>query len=381
MRRKKEFIAMLLAGGQGSRLGVLTKRNAKPAVAFGGKYRIIDFSLSNCVNSHIDTVGVLTQYKPLTLNAYLSNGSAWDLDSPDGGMHILPPYATETGGEWYLGTADAIYHNMDFIESYDPDYVLILSGDHLYKMDYTKMLSFHKEKNAALTVSVINVPLKEASRFGIMDVDEDSNIIKFTEKPKNPTSTLASMGIYIFSWPVLRDALLADHDDPNSSKDFGKDIIPKLLKEGHRLCAYTFSGYWQDVGTIDSYYNTQMDLLNENPEFNIFENTFRIFSNSNVSPPHFIGENAIVERSLICNGCTILGTVKNSILSSDIYVEKNAVCDGAIILPGACIEEGAVVRRAIVGEGSTVAAGALLCGDPETGKIAVIGDLVRYTKH
>ncbi len=318
--RKKECVAMLLAGGQGSRLLALTKRNTKPAVAFGGKYRIIDFSLSNCVNSNIDTVGVLTQYKPLILNSYLGTGEAWDLDDSDGGVHVLPPYATEQGGEWYNGTADAIYHNIDFIDNYSPEYVVILSGDHLYKMDYNKMLEFHKERGADLTVSVIEVPWEDASRFGVMSVDKDMNITKFAEKPKEPDSNLASMGLYIFNWDVLRRALLEDHDDPDSEKDFGKNIIPKLLREGKKLCAYTFTGYWQDVGTIDSYYSSQMALLEENPEFDIFEDDMRIFSNSNISPPHYVGRNGEVERSLVCNGCIVLGKVVDSILSSDVYV-------------------------------------------------------------
>ena len=376
--RKKECMAMLLAGGQGSRLLALTKRNAKPAVAFGGKYRIIDFSLSNCVNSNIDTVGVLTQYKPLILNSYLGTGEAWDLDDSDGGVHVLPPYATETGGQWYSGTADAIYHNIDFIDNYDPEYVVILSGDHLYKMDYNKMLQFHKAQGADLTVSVIEVPWEEASRFGVMSVDGEMNITKFAEKPKNPDSNLASMGLYIFTWSVLRKALLEDHDDPNSDKDFGKNIIPKLLAEGKKLCAYTFSGYWQDVGTIDSYYNSQMDLLEENPEFNIFEDDMRIFSNSNVSPPHYVGKNGEVVRSLICNGCMVLGTVKNSILSSDVYVGEGAVVEKSILLPGVRVEANARVFQAIVGEGSVIEEGACFCGGTEQERIALLGDSEHY---
>ncbi len=372
--RKKECVAMLLAGGQGSRLLALTKRNAKPAVAFGGKYRIIDFSLSNCVNSNIDTVGVLTQYKPLILNSYLGTGEAWDLDDSDGGVHVLPPYATETGGQWYNGTADAIYHNIDFIDNYSPEYVVILSGDHLYKMDYNEMLQFHKAKNADLTVSVIEVPWEDASRFGVMSVDGEQNITKFAEKPKNPDSNLASMGLYIFNWDVLRRALLEDHDDPESEKDFGKNIIPKLLGEGKKLCAYTFSGYWQDVGTIDSYYNSQMDLLEENPEFNIFEDNMRIFSNSNVSAPHYVGENGEVERSLICNGCMVLGSVKNSILSSDVYIGEGALVEKSILLPGVRVEANARVFQAIVGEGSVIEEGACFCGGTEQERIALLGD-------
>lgn len=372
--RKKECVAMLLAGGQGSRLLALTKRNAKPAVAFGGKYRIIDFSLSNCVNSNIDTVGVLTQYKPLILNSYLGTGEAWDLDDSDGGVHVLPPYATEQGGEWYNGTADAIYHNIDFIDNYDPEYVVILSGDHLYKMDYNLMLEFHKERKADLTVSVIEVPWEDASRFGVMSVDSEMNITKFAEKPKQPESNLASMGLYIFNWDVLRRALLEDHDDPNSEKDFGKNIIPKLLNEGKKLCAYTFSGYWKDVGTIDSYYNSQMDLLNEDPEFNIFEDDMRIFSNSNISPPHYVGANGEVERSLICNGCIVLGKVQDSILSSDVYVGEGAIVEKSILLPGVRVEAHARVFQAILGEGSVIEAGACFCGGNDQERIALLGD-------
>jgi len=372
--RKKEIVAMLLAGGQGSRLGALTKRNAKPAVAFGGKYRIIDFPLSNCTNSGIDTVGVLTQYKPLILNSYVGNGSAWDLDSSDGGLHILPPYFTESGGKWYEGTADAIYRNIDFLERYDPEYVLILSGDQLYKMDYSEMLAFHKKNNAALTVSVIEVPMEDANRFGIMTVDDNMRITKFTEKPKEPDSNLASMGIYIFNWDALHDALIRDHQDIESKKDFGGDIIPKMLATGQSLYAYLFEGYWQDVGTIRSYYETQMDLLKDDPEFNIFENKMRIYSNSNMAPPHFVGSNAQISSSLICNGCTVLGTVKNSIISTDVYIGEGAVVEDSIILPEVRIEAGAAVKRAIVGEESVISEGAVFSGEDFAEGIAVLGD-------
>ena len=365
---------MLLAGGQGSRLLALTKRNAKPAVAFGGKYRIIDFSLSNCINSNINTVGVLTQYKPTILNAYLGNGEAWDLDAQDGGVHVLPPYSTETGGNWYNGTADAIYHNIDFLDHHNPEYVAILSGDHLYKMDYNKMLDFHKEMKADLTVSVIPVPIEEASRFGIMSIDEENAITKFTEKPKEPESNLASMGLYIFSWPVLRTALLEDHDDPDSEHDFGKNLIPKLLKEGKRLYAYKFTGYWQDVGTIDSYYNSQMALLEDDPEFDIFDDDMKIFSNDNISPPHYVGKDGIVERSIVCNGCVIEGTVKNSILSSNVFVGPGALVEDAILLPGVRVEEGARVFQAIAGEEAVIEAGACFCGGNKKEKIALLGD-------
>ena len=374
--QKKECIAMLLAGGQGSRLGVLTRNNAKPAVSFGGKYRIIDFSLSNCVNSGIDTVGVLIQYRPLVLNHYLGTGEAWDLDSSDGGVHVLPPYATETGGQWYAGTADAIYHNIDFIDSYHPEYVLILSGDHLYKMNYNLMLAEHKAKDADLTVSVIEVPWEEASRFGIMTVDEEERIVKFSEKPKEPDSNLASMGIYIFSWPVLRRALLEDHMDPASEKDFGKNIIPRLLAEGRKLYAYRFSGYWKDVGTIESYYEAQMDLMRENSGFNIFESDMRIFSNSNIYPPHFVGENAVVSGSLVCNGCLVDGEVTGSILGSGVVVEEGAVVRDSILLPHTRIGRGCRIVRTIVNEGVQIAEGSEI-GSLE-GEISVIGESSKY---
>ena len=374
--QKKECIAMLLAGGQGSRLGVLTRNNAKPAVSFGGKYRIIDFSLSNCVNSGIDTVGVLIQYRPLVLSHYLGTGEAWDLDSSDGGVHVLPPYATETGGQWYAGTADAIYHNIDFIDSYNPEYVLILSGDHLYKMNYNLMLAEHKAKGADLTVSVIEVPWEEASRFGIMTVDGDERIVKFSEKPKEPDSNLASMGIYIFSWPVLRRALLEDHMDPASEKDFGKNIIPRLLAADMKLYAYRFSGYWKDVGTIDSYYEAQMDLMRENAEFNIFESEMRIFSNSNIYPPHFVGENAVVSGSLICNGCVVEGEVTGSILGSGVVIEEGAVVEDSILLPHTHIGRGCHIVRTIVNENVRIAEGSEI-RDPN-GEISVIGENSKY---
>jgi len=352
--KKKECIAMLLAGGQGSRLYALTKNNAKPAVSFGGKYRIIDFSLSNCINSGIDTVGVLVQYRPLVLNRYLGTGASWDLDSPDGGVYVLPPYATETGGQWYAGTADAIYHNIEFLDSYNPEYVLILSGDHLYQMDYNAMLEAHKEKGADLTVSVIEVPWKEASRFGIMSVDAEGRIVKFSEKPKEPDSNLASMGIYIFSWPVLRAALLADHDDPDSDKDFGKNIIPTLLSQGKNLFSYRFSGYWKDVGTVDSYYEAQMELMEEGAELNIFNQEPPIFSNSNMYPPHRIGPGGTVENSMICNGCVVDGQVKHSILGSGAVIEEDCVIEDSIILPNAIIGKGSRIIRSIVNEGSRI---------------------------
>ena len=370
--QKKECIAMLLAGGQGSRLGDLTSNIAKPAVSFGGKYRIIDFSLSNCANSGIDTVGVLTQYRPLVLNRYIGTGAAWDMDSANGGVRVLPPYATQTGGEWYAGTADAIYHNIDYIDSYDPEYVLILSGDHIYKMDYQKMLAAHKANNAGLTVSVIEVPWEEASRFGIMTTDDQDRIVKFSEKPKEPDSNLASMGIYIFSWKVLRRALLEDHDDPASEKDFGKNIIPRLLSQGENLFAYRFSGYWKDVGTIDSYYEAQMEMMDENPPFNVYEKSMRIFSNSNIYPPHYVGENGRVYNSMICNGCVVTGEVNHSIMGSGAKAWDNTLVKDSIILPGAVISEGCTVIRAIVNEGVTVKPNSVI--GSEEGPITVVGE-------
>lgn len=372
--RKKECIAMLLAGGQGSRLGALTSRIAKPAVAFGGKYRIIDFSLSNCVNSNIDTVGVLIQYRPLALNAYLGTGAPWDLDEQDGGVFVLPPYATQAGGEWYAGTADSVLKNLDFIDNYDPEYVLIISGDHLYTMDYNKMLEFHKQHQAELTVSVIEVPLEEASRFGIITAGEDGEIQRFTEKPKNPDSTLASMGIYIFDWPVLRSALQEDAANEESEHDFGKNVIPMLLAQRRRLFAYPFSGYWRDVGTIDSYYEANMDLLAEKPEFDIFEQGRQLYSNANIFPPHYVGEKAVVQNSLVCNGCTVLGEVRNSILSTEAYVGPGAKVKDAILLPGARVESGARVMRAIVGERAVIETNAYFGSQDKEQPIVVVGD-------
>lgn len=371
--RQQECVAMLLAGGQGSRLGALTKKIAKPAVAFGGKYRIIDFSLSNCTNSNINTVGVLTQYKPLLLNSYISTGAAWDLDDAYGGVFLLPPYATETGGQWYQGTADAIFQNIDFIDNYDPQYVLVISGDHLYKMDYSLMLDFHKKNVADLTISVMEVPWEDASRFGILTADDTGRISKFSEKPKNPDSNLASMGIYIFSWPVLKEALLKDSLNSSSDHDFGKNVIPMLLGEGKKLYAYTFTGYWKDVGTIDSYYNTNMELLNPDSPFNIFEENMRVFSNSNIYPPHYIGPDAVVENSLVCNGCRVRGEIHHSILSFDVHIEDGARVTDSILLPGAKIGKNARIFRSIIGEQSVIGEDTVL-GSPDSQEITVIGD-------
>lgn len=371
--RQQECVAMLLAGGQGSRLGALTKKIAKPAVAFGGKYRIIDFSLSNCTNSNINTVGVLTQYKPLLLNSYISTGAAWDLDDAYGGVFLLPPYATETGGQWYQGTADAIFQNIDFIDNYAPQYVLVISGDHLYKMDYSLMLDFHKKNDADLTISVMEVPWEDASRFGILTADDTGRISKFSEKPKNPDSNLSSMGIYIFSWPVLKEALLKDSLNSSSDHDFGKNVIPMLLGEGKKLYAYTFTGYWKDVGTIDSYYNTNMELLNPDSPFNIFEENMRVFSNSNIYPPHYIGPDAVVENSLVCNGCRVRGEIHHSILSFDVHIEDGARVTDSILLPGAKIGKNARIFRSIIGEQSVIGEDTVL-GSPDSQEITVIGD-------
>lgn len=355
---KKKIIAMLLAGGQGSRLGVLTKSMAKPAVPFGGKYRIIDFPLSNCVNSDIDTVGVLTQYEPLALNAYLGSGQPWDLDRMNGGVYVLPPYVSGSTGQWYSGTANAIFQNIPFIDQYDPEYVLILSGDHIYKMDYAKMLAYHVGKKADATIAVLTVPMEEASRFGIMNADESGRIIDFEEKPKVPKSNKASMGIYIFNWRILRPYLVADEADSESSHDFGKNIIPKLLRSGAGLYAYSFSGYWKDVGTIGSLWEANMDLIGKDPEFHMSDKDWRIYSKSNAMPPHYIGENAVVRNSLVSEGCVVHGRVGHSVLFTGAHIGEGAVVTDSIVMPNAVIEDNAVIKKAIIGEGAVVKSGA-----------------------
>lgn len=357
MARKKEIVAMLLAGGQGTRLQVLTKDMAKPAVPFGGKYRIIDFPLSNCSNSGISTVGVLTQFMPLELNSYMGNGNPWDLDRVDGGLTILPPYTAGKTGEWYKGTANAIYQNIKYIEQYDPEYVLILSGDHIYKMNYNKMLDFHKEKEADLTVAHINVPLEEASRFGILNTNDDLQIIEFLEKPENPISTKASMGIYIFNWKVLKEYLIRDEENPESEKDFGKNIIPMLLEENRRIFAFPFAGYWKDVGTIESLWEANMDLIKRRDEFNISDKTWKIYYRHEGKLPQFIGDSAQVTDSMISDGTIVLGTVHESIVSSGVSIEKNAKVQGSIIMQNAVIEEGATVINSIIAEGTVVKSG------------------------
>ena len=361
---KKECIAMLLAGGQGSRLYVLTGNVAKPAVPFGGKYRIIDFPLSNCTNAGIDTVGVLTQYKPLELNSYIGSGQPWDLDRANGGVHILPPYMVEGDkGSWYKGTANAIYQNIGFVDMYDPDYVVILSGDHIYKMNYMKMVQTHKAAGAACTISVLEVPWDEASRFGIMNVDSEDNIVEFQEKPKQPKSNLASMGIYVFSWQKLREYLIEDENDPDSSNDFGKNIIPKMLAAGEKMLAYRFEGYWKDVGTLESLWDANMDMLSRG-ELDLLESSWPIYSRIPSAPPAFMGKLAKVEHSVMTQGCDVSGSVFNSVLSDNVVVEEGAEVQYSVLMPGVHVERGAVVNYAILGENVQIGAGATVGGDP-----------------
>ena len=349
---KKETIAMLLAGGQGSRLGVLTSKVAKPAVAFGGKYRIIDFPLSNCINSGIDTVGVLTQYQPLRLNTHIGIGIPWDLDRNVGGVSILPPYEKSTNSEWYTGTANAIYQNIDYIDSYNPDYVLILSGDHIYKMDYEVMLDFHKSNNAGLTIATMPVPLSEASRFGIVITDDNGRIREFEEKPANPRSNLASMGIYIFTWSLLREALLAQKDVPNC--DFGKHVIPFCHERGERIFAYEYNGYWKDVGTLGSYWEANMELIDIVPVFNLYEEFWKIYTRTDSLPPQYIAANAHVERSLLGEGSEIYGEVYSSIIGADVVIEEGAVVRDSIIMQGAVIGAGSRLEKCIIAEGTVI---------------------------
>ncbi len=360
MYKKQECVAMLLAGGQGSRLYTLTEKTAKPAVPYGGKYRIIDFPMSNCVNSGIYTVGVLTQYQPLVLNEYIGSGSPWDLDRGQSGATVLPPYQGKDGADWYKGTANAIYQNLNFIRRYDPEYVLILSGDHIYKMDYNKMLEAHKAKGADCTIAVLEVSLEEASRFGIMNTDDDLRIIEFEEKPKVPKSTKASMGIYIFNRDLLERYLIADEADPNSSKDFGKNIIPNMLADGCKMYAYPFSGYWKDVGTIQSLWEANMDLLDENSELDLADRDWRIYSRNNAVPPHFVGNYAKITNSLITEGCEIEGIVENSVLSSGVKVARGAYIKDSVILAGVTIGEGATVNYSIIDSDTTIGAGSVV---------------------
>ena len=370
---KKECIAMLLAGGQGSRLYELTRHTAKPAVGFGGKYKIIDFPLSNCINSGIDTVGVLTQYQPLALNEYIGNGAPWDLDRSRGGLSVLPPYQGREGSDWYMGTANAIYQNMNFIQQYDPDYVLILSGDHIYRMDYADMLRQHKETGAACTVATISVPIEEASRFGICNTRADGTIYEFEEKPKVPKNNQASMGIYIFNADVLYSYLEADSKDPNSSNDFGKNIIPNLLNAGERLFSYAFSGYWKDVGTISSLWEANMDLLGDSPAIDMRDKNFRIYSRNGARPPQFIDEKAVVINSMISEGSYVNGYVENSIISCGVVIEEGAVVRNSVIMEDVVISSGAVVDYAIIDGEAMIAPGAIVgSADADKTDISVI---------
>lgn len=356
--RKKECVAMLLAGGQGTRLYSLTKDIAKPAVSFGGKYRIIDFPLSNCINSGIDTIGVLTQYQPFALNQYIGNGQPWDLDRLSGGVFVLPPYMKSKNSDWYKGTANAIYQNIAFIDKFSPEYVLVLSGDHIYKMDYADMLSEHKRRGADCTIAVIDVSIEEASRFGIMNTKEDGEIYEFEEKPKKPKSTSASMGIYVFNWDKLRKYLIADEADTKSSNDFGKNIIPDMLADGQKLYAYKFSGYWKDVGTINSLWEANMDLLDENSGLNLADNGWKIYARNTAEPPHYTGRDAVISNSLITEGCEIDGDVVNSVVSTGAEVCKGASVSHSIVMPGAKVCEGASVAYAIIGAGAVIGSGA-----------------------
>lgn len=377
---KKEVVAMLLAGGQGSRLYALTSQVAKPAVPFGGKYRIIDFPLSNCVNSGIDTVGVLTQYRPLELNSYIGSGQPWDLDRSDGGVHILPPYLGEgEKGSWYKGTANAIYQNISFLDPYDPEYVVILSGDHIYKMDYSDMVAFHKKTESACTISVLEVTMEEAKRFGIMNVDENDQVYEFEEKPAQPKSNLASMGIYVFTWKKLRKYLIDDESNPDSSNDFGKNIIPMMLNNSEKLMAYRFKGYWKDVGTIESLWDANMDMLAPNNGINPYDSNWPIYARTPIQPPHVTGPKAVISHSLVTGGCRVDGSVENSVLFHSVTVEEGAKVEYSILMPGAVVKAGATVSYAIVAENSVVEEKAIVgtppTEDPGWGIAVVASDL------
>ena len=376
MLPKKEVVAMLLAGGQGSRLGVLTKKIAKPAVPFGGKYRIIDFPLSNCANSGIEAVGVLTQYQPLVLNEYIGNGQPWELDGMNSGVTCLSPYESKKGSEWYSGTANAIYQNISYIDRYNPEYVVVLSGDHIYKMDYADMIKFHKEHDAACTIAVIDVSLEEASRFGILNTNEDGSIYEFEEKPAHPKSTNASMGIYVFSWKELRKYLIEDAENENSSNDFGKDVLPAMLNAGERMFAYPFEGYWKDVGTVESLWDANMDLLDPNLKLDLRD----IYSKNPMFPPHYVSETATIKNSNISDGCIVEGEVENSILFPGVKIEKGAKGDYSIIMPNTVVKANADIKYSIVSENTVIGCNAVIGGNPEDTEdkdkwgIAVIGD-------
>ncbi len=379
----KKIVAMLLAGGQGSRLGVLTSSMAKPAVPFGGKYRIIDFPLSNCTNSDIDTVGVLTQYRPLALNAYIGTGQYWDLDRMNGGVFVLPPYVTGDDGRWYTGTANAIYQNREFVDQYDPEYVLILSGDHIYKMNYAKMLRFHEEKGAAATIAVLPVPMEEAHRFGIMNTDAQMRVTSFEEKPREPKSNNASMGIYIFNWKLLKEFMRRDDADETSENDFGKNIIPAMLESGLEMYAYPFQGYWKDVGTIQSLWEANMDLISTPPRLVLNDPLWRIYSRNPIMPPHFVGENADITQSLVTEGANVYGRVRHSVLFYNVTVEEGAEVYDSVIFPGAVIGKGTKVYKAIVGENAHVGENAVIGGpirhgdavdNTLTGSITLVGN-------
>lgn len=376
MRPKKEVVAMLLAGGQGSRLGVLTKKLAKPAVPFGGKYRIIDFPLSNCTNSGIEAVGVLTQYQPLVLNEYVGNGQPWDLDGLNNGVTCLQPYESKEGSDWYSGTANAIYQNIDFVDRYDPEYIVVLSGDHIYKMNYADMIKYHKKNNAACTIAVIDVPIEEASRFGILNTNEDGSIYEFDEKPLVPKSTNASMGIYVFSWKIMKKYLIEDEANENSSHDFGKDVLPTMLNAGEKMMAYPFEGYWKDVGTIDSLWEANMDILDPNTTLSLKN----VYSRNPMMPPHYVGENAEIQNSMLADGCNVNGKLEFSILFPGVTVGKGAVINSSIIMPGAVIEDGANIQFSIISENTVIGKNAQIgknptdCENRDDWGITVIGD-------
>jgi glucose-1-phosphate adenylyltransferase len=371
---KKKCVAMLLAGGKGSRLSSLTRNLAKPAVPFGGKYRIIDFTLSNCTNSGIDTVGVLTQYQPLVLNSYIGIGSAWDLDRKNGGVTVLPPYSESSEVKWYTGTASAIYQNLNYLKQFDPDYVLILSGDHIYKMDYSDMLDYHIQKRADVTISVIEVPWTEASRFGIMNTNEEHEILEFAEKPAVPKNNLASMGIYIFNWPVLKEFLEMDYRNPYSNHDFGKDVIPLLIEEKRRLVAYPFKGYWKDVGTVKSLWEANMDLLNENSELNLFDDEWRIYSVNPNQPPQYVSPTAEISESLVNEGCVIEGTVIHSVLFQGVHIGKGSMIKNAVIMPDAIIGENVHIEKAIVSPNMVIPDGTIIRPDKYQDEVVLVSE-------